>query len=68
MTWKRYAGVAGEDVFTIFSFDSNETRNNYGPRLDAGMSSNPQFILIPDELDVLPGWSFNGTEFVPPTE
>jgi len=68
MTWKRYAGVAGEDVFTIFSFDSDETLNNYGPRLEAGMASDPKFISIPDDLDVVPGWSFNGTEFVPPAE
>jgi hypothetical protein len=68
MTWKRYAGVTGNDVFTIFSFDSDQTTNNYGPRMDAGMSSNPTFIQIPDGMDVLPGWSYNGTDFVPPVE
>ena len=68
MTWKRYAGVAGEDVFTVFSFESDEKLNIHGPRLEAGMSSNPIFVNIPDDINVAPGWIYNGAEFSLPSE
>jgi hypothetical protein len=68
MAWKRYAGVVGEDVFTVFSFESDETLNIHGPRLEAGMSSNPIFVEIPDDIEVSPGWVYNGTDFSLPVE
>jgi hypothetical protein len=63
MTWKRYAGIVGEDVFTIFSFDSEL---EHGPRLQAGMSSDPVFKEIPSDVQVAPGWTWDGTTFTPP--
>jgi hypothetical protein len=68
MNVKRYAGVAGEDVFTIFSFDADGESNNHGPRLLAGMSSNPVFIEIPEGVQVSPGYTYNGESFLPPKE
>jgi hypothetical protein len=65
MTWKRYAGIVGEDVFTIFSFESS---NEYGPRLEAGMSSAPVFKEVPSDLAVSPGWTYDGSTFTPPVE
>jgi hypothetical protein len=68
MSWKRYAGIVGEDIFTVFSFESDESVNVHGPRLEAGMSSNPVFVIVPDDLDVKPGWTYNGADFIPPVE
>jgi hypothetical protein len=68
MTWKRYAGIVGEDVFTIFSFEADGSSNEYGPRLEAGMSSDPVFKEIPSDLDVSPGWTYDGSTFTPPVE
>lgn len=68
MDWKRYAGIAGGDVFTIFTFDADEQNNQYGPRMSAGMSSDPIFKEVPAGLEVLPGWTYDGTAFIPPAE
>jgi hypothetical protein len=68
MNWKRYAGIAGDDVFTIFTFDADEQTNQYGPRMLAGLSSEPIFVEVPAELEVIPGWTYNGESFVAPTE
>jgi hypothetical protein len=68
MTWKRYAGIVGEDVFTIFSFEADGSSNPHGPRLEAGMSSDPVFKEVPSDLEVSPGWIYDGSEFHPPVE
>jgi hypothetical protein len=68
MAWKRYAGVVGEDVFTVFSFESDEKLNIHGPRLEAGMSSNPIFVEIPDDIEVSPGWVYDGKDFSLPVK
>lgn len=68
MTWKRYAGVTGGDVFTLFSFEADGTVNEHGPRLEAGMSSDPKFVPVPENLAVAPGWTWDGTSFIPPVE
>ena len=36
----------------------------------AALSSDPQIVLVPEELktSVVAGWTFDGVDFIPPTE
>lgn len=71
MAQKYYALVADQDVFGILSFDDNPAVNDSGPRMAAGLSSNPIVVEIFDEelqQKVRYGWTWNGETFVPPVE
>lgn len=66
MAIKKFAAVAGEDVFTIFTFDDNPEVNEIGPRLAAGMASNPQIIEIDNDSNITVGWKYDGSSFTEP--
>ncbi len=66
MTIKKFAGIVGNDIFTIMSIDTEFEGNDgsAGERIVAGMLSDPIFVEVPSDLDVNINWSWNGTEFV----
>ena len=68
MAIKKFAAVAGEDVFTIFTFDDDPQVNDIGPRLAAGMASDPKIIEIDNDSNITVGWTYNGSSFIEPVE
>jgi hypothetical protein len=59
---RRFAFVAGTDVFTVFSVDDNDQVN---AAIVAGLSSNPKVIEANNQMiDV--GWKFIDGEFYMP--
>ncbi len=66
MTIKKFAGIVGNDIFSIFAIDTEFKGDDgsAGERVAAGLSSNPVFVEIPSELDVDISWTWNGTEFI----
>jgi hypothetical protein len=66
MTIKKFAGIVGNDIFTVVSINTEfqGSDGHSGERLVAGLSSNPIFVEVPSNLDVNINWSWNGTEFV----
>lgn len=68
MATRKFAVVAGNDVFTLLVLDDDPTVNPNGPRHAAGFASKPIVIEIPDDSPVTLGWTYNGSEFTPPSE
>jgi hypothetical protein len=68
MTIKKYAVIAGEDVFSILSFNEDESVNPNAPRLVAGFSSDPKIVEIDPESFINVGWTWDGSNFNPPGE
>lgn len=68
MTIYKFALVAGNDVFSIMSINS-EDPNPIVPRLIAGMQSNPITLDVTnDNPDINVGWTWDGECFIPPLE
>lgn len=65
MAVKRYVFIAENDVFLQFSFD-DENSHPRAAAWAAGLSSNPICIEVTDRPEVIPGWTWNGIEFVAP--
>jgi len=61
MPIKKFALVAGTDVFGFFIVDDDASNNASGPRLAAGLASNPVVIEVDNLSDVSVGWTFDGT-------
>jgi hypothetical protein len=66
MTIKKFAGIVGNDIFTILSIDTEfqGSDGEAGERIVAGYSSNPIFVEIPSGLDVHISWTWDGNNFV----
>ena len=62
---KKFAFVTNEDVFAVWTIDTEDTTENPATteRLLAGMQSDPIIVEVPENVDVQYGWSWNGTEF-----
>lgn len=65
---KKFAGIADGDVFTILTVDSEFAGldGSAGQRIIAGFLSEPKFVEIPDNSEITPGWTWDGTNFNPP--
>ena len=66
MAIRKFAAIAGQDVFTIFTLDDDPAVNAVGPRLAAGMSSNPVILEIAEDSEVTVGWTFDGETYSQP--
>jgi len=68
MTIYKFALIAGNDVFSIMSINS-EDPNPIVPRLIAGMQSDPVILdVTSDNPEINIGWVWDGEVFIPPTE
>jgi hypothetical protein len=68
MATRKFAAVAGEDVFTILIFDDDPEVNPSGPRHAAGFSSKPIIVEIEENSPVTLGWTYDGSTFTPPSD
>ena len=69
MAEKKFAMIVDSEVFAVFSFDPEmATTNPNIPRIIAGMSSSPTVVDASEIDGVAWGWTYNGSEFIPPTE
>lgn len=68
MATRKFAVVAGIDVFTVLIMDDDPAINPSGPRHAAGFASNPVVIEIEEESPITLGWTYDGTNFNPPSE
>jgi len=68
MATRKFAVIAGEDVFTVFVLDDDPEVNPNGPRHAAGFASNPVMVEVSEDSPVTLGWTYNGLEFIPPSE
>ena len=66
----KFAFIAEGDVFGVISLDEKNIQdvNDVEKRCIAGLSSDPKVIPIPLDSPVLPGWTWDGSNFVAPTE
>jgi hypothetical protein len=69
MAIKKFAFVADNDVFTVWTFDTEGQEDiNKVERIIAGLQSDPKIIEILDTtINVGLNWTFDGTNFIPPT-
>jgi hypothetical protein len=66
MSLKRFAFIAGGDVFSIFETDpDNPEYGPNAPRIAAGLQSNPTVVEITDNPEVTIGSAWDGTTFTP---
>lgn len=63
MALKKFVLVAGQDVFMTIAFD--ESHKN-AELFTAGLTSNPVAVDATDFPDVVAGWRWDGTQFLPP--
>lgn len=63
MTIRKFALIVGSDVFGTLSFDDDLSVNSNGPRLAAGLSSDPIVIEVDANSEVEFGWTWDGTNF-----
>ena len=68
MATRKFAVVAGIDVFTVLILDDDPEINPNGPRHAAGFASDPVVVEIPEESPITLGWTYDGSEFTPPSE
>lgn len=68
MATRKFAVVAGNDVFTLLVLDDDPAVNPNGPRHAAGFASKPIVIEIAEDSPVTLGWTYDGEEFTPPSE
>jgi len=65
MSIRRFVCVTEGDVFMQIQFDDSIS----GPKSAAwaaGLSSNPIVIEVTDQPNVVPGWTWDGTNFIAP--
>jgi hypothetical protein len=63
MAIKRYALTANGDVFVTAEFDD---ATEQGAKTSSYLSSDPKVVPIPENLDVVVGWTWDGTNFKSP--
>lgn len=63
MTIRKFALVAGTDVFGTLHFEDDITLNPNGQRLAAGLNSDPIVVEIDSDAEVAFGWTWDGTNF-----
>lgn len=68
MAIKKYAMVVEGDVFGLLTLEDDGNINPNGPRLAAGLSSDPKIVVVPDDSPVTHGWTWDGTNFYEPVE
>jgi hypothetical protein len=69
MAEKKFAMIVDSEVFAVFTFDvSNLESNPNIARIVAGMSSNPIAVDASSIDGIEWGWTFDGTNFIPPSE
>ena len=66
MAIKKFAAIAGQDVFTVITIDDDPEVNEIGPRLVAGMASDPKIIEIDSDSEITVGWTYDGSSFAEP--
>jgi len=68
MAHKKYALIVDNDVFGVLTFDDDPDINDNGPRLAAGLSSNPIVVEVDPFIPVQHGWIWDGTTVKPSEE
>lgn len=69
MAIRKFAMIADSDVFGIITLDDDPNINSNGPRISAGLSSNPKIVEISSDSNIdHHGWTWNGTDFIGPVE
>ena len=65
MTTRRFVSVTEGDVFMQIQFDDTigGTRSTAWA---AGLASSPTVIEVTDQPNVVPGWTWDGTNFIAP--
>lgn len=64
----KFAFIADGDVFGVISLDENNPNDirDVEKRCIAGLLSDPKVVPISLDSPVLPGWTWDGTNFIPP--
>ena len=65
MAIRRFVLIAEGDVFMQIQFD-DETSHPNAAAWAAGLLSNPTVVEATNQPEVIPGWTWNGTEFITP--
>jgi hypothetical protein len=65
----KFAFIAEGDVFGVISLDDKNPHDleDVEKRCIAGLLSDPKVVAIPLDSKVLPGWTYENGEFVPPS-
>ena len=64
MARRRFVFIVEGDVFLNIAFDDQVHANAEG--WVAGLLSDPKIIEVTDNPSVVPGWRWDGTNFLPP--
>jgi hypothetical protein len=67
MTVRRFIFIAEGDVFMEFQFD-DEITGRSATAWAAGLLSNPTIVEVTNMPDVVPGWTWDGNNFIPPQQ
>lgn len=65
MATRRYVFIADGDVFMQIAFD-DEGPHPRSAAWAAGLSSDPKVIEVTNQPNVVPGWTWDGTDFKAP--
>ena len=65
MATRRFVCITEGDVFMQVQFD-DAIGDQRAPAWAAGLASNPTVIEVTNQPNVVPGWTWNGTEFIAP--
>lgn len=67
MAIRRFVFIVDNDVFMQLQFD-DESQGARSQAWAAGLSSSPVVVEVTDQPSVVPGWTWDGTNFVEPQE
>jgi hypothetical protein len=67
MAQRRFIFVVEGDVFMQLLFD-DEITGERGASWAAGLNSNPTVIEVTNDPQVVPGWTWDGSNFIPPQQ
>lgn len=65
MAIRRFVFIAEGDIFMQLLFD-DESQGVRSQGWSAGLSSSPIVIDVTDQPDIIPGWTWDGINFIPP--
>lgn len=68
MTIKKYPVLVDGEVFLVWTLDVDGVNQTLMDRINAGMASNPVIMDDPGIEELKVGWTFDGTNWNPPTE
>jgi len=68
MTIKKYPVLVDGEVFLVWTLNVDGVNKTLMDRINAGMASNPVIMDDPGIEELKVGWTFDGTNWNPPTE